>query len=102
MRSPRSVVVLMSTGFVMACQTIAGAGAAARPVSSNYSSSAARAAGAQSVATTPASDYAREKDVAAAEMSGSQNKTILIVAIVAAILVAAIVIGSNGHNGSGY
>ena len=104
MRSLRSVVAVMSTAFVMACQTFAGAGAATRPVSSVYSGNSPSTAGApsaQPAAATIGTDYARQKNVAAAEMSGSKRTTIIVVAIIAAIVVAAIVIGS-GHSGSGY
>jgi hypothetical protein len=100
MRSLRSVVAVMSTAFVMACQTFAGAGAATRPVTSVYSSNSPSTAGApsaQPAAATIGTDYARQKNVAAASMSQSQKKTLLVVAIIAVVAIAAILIaGGSG------
>ena len=101
MRPLRSVVALASTGAVMGCQTIAGAGSAATPVSSAYSSAAVPTASIAQLATMPAQENAKSKSYAMAEMGGSRRKMVLIVAVVAAIVVAAIVIGGS-DSGSSY
>lgn len=94
----RSVVAIVSTAMLMACQTSA-------PSSVMNRQAPAPVLSAQGYQTAPASQNvpaftgSKAADPVAAE--GSRKKTWIIVALVAAVAVVAVVLASGGSDGGG-
>ncbi len=94
----RSVVALIFTVAVMACQTVAGPGSGARPAAPAYAS-AVSASETEPAIVNGSVTYARAASPAAD--AGSKRKTILIVAIAAAVVIAGVIL-LGGSDGSSY
>lgn len=101
MKALRSVVLVLSTASLIACQTLAAPGAGLAPSPSANSTAVSRSSAVATSVSTNAPSYAAQNKAMAAEMGGSHRKTIMIVAVVAAIVVAAIIIAGGG-SGSSY
>jgi hypothetical protein len=101
MRKMKSVVALVSTVAVMACQTAAGATAG---VSTSPAPVVASAATANPLSASQASTVRSDsREAAVAAASSSRKKTLIIVVVIAAIVAAALIIGgSGGYGGSSY
>lgn len=100
MRAVRSVVALMATLAVIACQSLAGGATAAIPAAQAYSSAVAPAT--QPLVSSDPAAQARAKSIATLDEPGSRRKTILIVAILAAIVVAGVLLIGGASDGSSY
>jgi len=101
MRKMKSVVALVSTVAVMACQTAAGAtaGVGRSPTPVVASAATATPMGVAQ-ASTVRSDV---REAAVASDGSSRKKTLIIVAVIAAIAVVALIVGgSGGYGGSSY
>ena len=97
MRTFRSVVAIVSTALLMACQTGASAGGitqAPAPLSSAHANQSA------STASTTISQSATKTSTAAVESTGSK-KTWIIIGLLAAIAIVAVVLVSGGSDDGG-
>jgi len=109
MRALRSVIVLVSAGAVMACQTVSAAGPArvasprgASPVEAPASfMTASRTAGIARPSQVDATRDANRFSTAAAAVSGG-TKTLLIVAVIAAVVIAAVLVAGGDDGIGGY
>jgi hypothetical protein len=96
MRTLRSVVAVVSTALLMACQTVASSGInqSPAPVSSGQ--------GYESVASAPtAIAVSTSRTTAPVAAEGSRKKTWIIVALVAAVAVVVVILASGGSGGGG-
>jgi hypothetical protein len=96
MRTLRSVVAVVSTALIMACQTAASTGMnqAPTPVSTIQ--------GYQSAASAPSAvAVSASKATAPVAAEGGSKKTWIIVALVAAIAVVVVILASGGSGGGG-
>jgi len=97
MRTLRSVVAIVSTALLMACQSAVATGAgnqAPVPVSGAHSSQS------PSAASSTVSHSVTRSTAPAAE-SGSSRKTWIIIGLIAAIAIVAVVLVSGGSDGGG-
>ena len=97
MRRIRSVAALISTFAVMACQTAVSMSAPVQPMPVN---SASASPGVAAFTASPAIVKARAAAPAAAA-EGSNRKTLIIVAILAAVAIGALLIFSGSDGGIG-
>ena len=96
MRTLRSVVAVVSTALIMACQTAASTSMiqAPTPVAGGQAN--------QSAATTPgAIAVSTSNATAPVAAEGGSKKTWIIVGLVAAIAVVAVILASGGSGGGG-
>lgn len=101
MRAVRSAVALISALAVMACQTaatVAGAGRLVPVTAATVSPSAV----AGSALAQPAATATQSRAASVDSWGSGKRKTILIVAVVAAVIVAAVLISGSGDGSSGY
>jgi hypothetical protein len=98
MRKMKSIVALVSTVAVMACQTAAGATAG---LSTSPAPVVASAATANPTSASQASTVRSDaRDAAVVSESSGRKKTLIIVAVIAAIVVVALIVaGSGGSSG---
>jgi hypothetical protein len=96
MRTFRSVVAVVSTALLMACQTIASSGTSQTPtpVSVAHSSQTAPRMATAAVLT-------ESKAAAPVAAEGGSKKTWLIIGLVAAIAVVVVILASGGSGGGG-